>query len=406
VPAGKVGANRDVVADAKRGTDKIYDAAVQKAGNPVRATSKAASGAKSGGGGGFAWKWPKWHGWKAETEGLLDVLGEISGFNDGKRCITQGDAESCVWSVVSVASLFAGPYGVGAVRGAKAVRLGGKYGDELVDAACTLVGSNSFAGDTAVRMGDGSTREIEDVRIGDRVAAADPTTGRAGSFAVTDVITGAGVKRMTEVTVSADGRTSTLTTTDGHPLWADGQWVEAGDLVAGQELYEGTVVGVRSWTEQRTVYNLTVDTVHTFQVVTGDADVLVHNAGKCGKALAKVGAGLGKVRSGLGKAAELGKVGLGKARTGISSAARKGREVAGHLGHLFKKNFYRNPIDYVATQGGKPYWACLVNGAIAGFTLWTSLNPQPKTTIGAAAIACVGTTIKDAWKPGYGDWRK
>ncbi|NUT52811.1 MAG: DNRLRE domain-containing protein [Saccharothrix sp.] len=363
LPAGKVGANRDVVADAKRGTDRIYDAAVQKAGNPVRNTTKASSGSKSGGGG-FAWKWPKWQGWKNEGKGLLDTLGEISGFNDGKRCVTEGDAESCVWSVVSVASLFAGPYGVGAVRAAKGVRLGAKYGDEAVEAACALVAANSFAGDTAVRLGDGSTKAIADVRIGDQVAAADPTTGRTGSFAVTDVITGAGVKGMTEVTVSAGGRTSTLTTTDGHPFWADGRWVEAGDLVAGQRLSEGTVVGVRSWSEQRTVHNLTVDAVHTFQVVAGDADVLVHNAGKCGKALAKVKSGLGAAKNALARGGTAVANGARAVGRGVQSFGRGVANLGKFAARKARIEIKRTSM-YVINNSGRAFRKCVLAPAIA-----------------------------------------
>lgn len=38
------------------------------------------------------------------------------------------------------------------------------------------------------------------------------------------------------------------------------------------------VVGTHAWTEMRTVYNLTVDDMHTYYVAAGSAAVLVHNA--------------------------------------------------------------------------------------------------------------------------------
>ncbi|MEO6086133.1 MAG: RHS repeat-associated core domain-containing protein, partial [Umezawaea sp.] len=320
LPAGTVGASRDVVADTKRGTDKIYDQAVQKAGNPVKNTSNASQPGSGSSSGGSGWKWP---GWKKFGKGLLSAAAEISGFNDGKRCLMEGDLESCAWTVLTVASMFAGPLGVGAVRGARGARLGAKYGDDIVGAACAVIagGGNSFAGDTRVRMGDGSTKAISSVQVGDEVTAADPTTGQTGSYAVTDLIVGSGTKQMTELTVSFEGRTSTLTTTDGHPFWADGKWSEAGDLVAGQRVSEGEIVGTRSWTEQRTVYNLTVDTLHTFHVVTGDADVLVHNAGKCGKALAKVTAGVSKAGRGLASGASAAGRGLSAAGRGLAKGA-------------------------------------------------------------------------------------
>ncbi|GAA1283915.1 LamG-like jellyroll fold domain-containing protein [Saccharothrix xinjiangensis] len=381
-PAGTVGASRDVVADAKRGTDRVYQAAVSKAGNPVRDTSAAAK--SNSGGGGSTWKWP---GWRNIGKGVLAGAAEASGYNDGKKCLTRGDVAGCAWSVVSVASLFGGPIGVGAVRAVRSA----KYADDVVGAACAVVAGNSFAGDTAVRMGDGSTKPIGEVRLGDEVAATDPTTGRTGSYAVTDVITNTGVKEMVEVSVSLDGATSTLTTTGGHPFLADGEWVEARDLEPGRRLSEGVVVGTRSWSEQRTVHNLTVDALHTFHVVAGDADVLVHNAGKCGKALQKVGAGVkwlgGKVSRGAGA--------VGR---GVAGAGRGAWEGAKTVGGLFRKNYLTNPLRYVRENPGRALQQCLgVNAATGAATAWLA-NAKTSVVVTVAAIGCLGSTIKDAWK--------
>jgi hypothetical protein len=207
-------------------------------------------------------------------------------------------------------------------------------------------------------MGDGSTKAIKDVRVGDRVAAADPTTGQSGAFTVTDLITGAGDKRMTGVTVSADGRTSTLTTTDGHPFWADGKWVEAGDLVAGQQLSEGVVVGVRSWTEQQAVYNLTVDTVHTFRVVAGDADVLVHNAGKCGKALAKVRAGATAVKNGVVRGATAVANGARAVGRGVQAVGRGLNNFGKFVARKARIEVKRTGM-YVINNGGRAFRKCV-----------------------------------------------
>ncbi|WP_083752044.1 RHS repeat-associated core domain-containing protein [Saccharothrix sp. ALI-22-I] len=390
VPANKVGTSRDVVADAKRGTDKIYDQAVKKAGNPVQNTSKASQPGSSSGSGGISWKWP---GWKQAAKdfgsGFVEGLAEFSGYNDAKRCITSGDAESCIWTVVSVASVFAGPYGVGAVRAAKGVRMGAKYADDVVNAACTVVAAaddNSFAGDTPVRMGDGSTKAIGSVRVGDQVTAADPTTGQSGSYAVTDVIVGSGTKELTELTVSFEGRTSTLTTTDGHPFWADGKWDEAGDLVVGQRISEGQIVGTRSWTEQRTVYNLTVDTLHTFHVVTGDADVLVHNAGRCRKAWDTVTSGLGKAASALGRAKNA-------VIKPFQAFGRKFSAFRARHGGLRNFLLYR-PYHHVRNQTAKAVTSCLGNAWTAGVTYMSSRKLS--YAVLTFAGACLFTTVKDS----------
>jgi hypothetical protein len=130
-------------------------------------------------------------------------------------------------------------------------------------------------------MADGTTKPIREVRIGDEVTATDPTTGRTGARQVTDLITGTGQKHLVELRVG-DG---TIVATEGHPVWVADRhaWVEAGDLAAGQriEATDGrvaTVTATRSWTEYRQVHNLTVDGLHTYVVVAGATDLLVHNA--------------------------------------------------------------------------------------------------------------------------------
>ena len=157
--------------------------------------------------------------------------------------------------------------------------------------ACAV--GNSFIAGTAVLMADGTRTAIEDVRVGDKVVATDPTTGRTEAKPVTDTITGKGQKRLVELTVDTDGAkgdaTGKLTATDGHPFWvADrGRWVDAKDLKPGDLLRTsaGTYVqvgAVRRFTRAGTVHNLSVDGIHTYHVLAGDQAILVHNAGACG----------------------------------------------------------------------------------------------------------------------------
>ncbi|WP_212908495.1 RHS repeat-associated core domain-containing protein [Streptomyces sp. TS71-3] len=168
----------------------------------------------------------------------------------------------------------------------------GKAVSRVADDVCL---PNSFTGDTPVLMADGTRKPIKDVRVGDKVAATDPETGESGPRTVTTLIKGTGSKHLTEITVATygpgtpggfgDGKSSTLTATDGHPFWVPAlhQWVQASDLKAGQWLQTSagtwiqiTAVGHR--TQQATVYNLTVDGLHTYYVLAGKAPVLVHNS--------------------------------------------------------------------------------------------------------------------------------
>ncbi|MET8261855.1 LamG-like jellyroll fold domain-containing protein [Micromonospora sp. NPDC005205] len=147
---------------------------------------------------------------------------------------------------------------------------------------------NSFTGETRVLMADGSSKRIDEVQVGEKVLATDPTTGRTEERTVTALIVGAGSKDLVEITVDSDGkqgdRTEKLTATAGHPFWIADQsrWVEAKDLANGY-VFEtadhrpASVVAIRKWTEYRQVHNLTVDALHTYFVATGDTSVLVHN---------------------------------------------------------------------------------------------------------------------------------
>jgi hypothetical protein len=116
--------------------------------------------------------------------------------------------------------------------------------------------------------------------------ATDPTTNRTSEREVTDVIVGHGEKELVGVTVATAAGTAHIVATDGHPFWVDdhGVWLDAGDLGTGDELEtaehgRATVVAMRTWKQVRTVYNLTVDGVHTYCVLAGDTPVLVHNCG-------------------------------------------------------------------------------------------------------------------------------
>ncbi|MFI9387758.1 polymorphic toxin-type HINT domain-containing protein [Kutzneria sp. NPDC052558] len=174
----------------------------------------------------------------------------------------------------------------------------GKAEDGLSSALCALF--NSFTASTPVEMADGSQKPISDVHVGDQVLATDPTTGQSADKPVTDVIVGQGLKHLVDVTVvDPDGGQGSVTATSNHPFWVDSQktWINAGNLKTGERLrtddgHSVTVTGLHTHDETTQVYNLTVDGTHTYYVGTGDAQVLVHNAGCFDPT--KTGAGLPK----------------------------------------------------------------------------------------------------------------
>ncbi|PYC69537.1 hypothetical protein C7C46_27970 [Streptomyces tateyamensis] len=150
----------------------------------------------------------------------------------------------------------------------------------------TACGRNSFPAGTPVLMADGTTRPIEQVKIGDLVKATDPTTGVSSSQLVQNTIYTPDDRDFTELTVAApDGTGSTITSTDHHPYWSQSAhaWRDAAALTTGDTLQTADgrtvrITGTRHWTTLQAAYNLTVSNVHTYYVLAGATPVLVHNS--------------------------------------------------------------------------------------------------------------------------------
>ncbi|WP_328468369.1 polymorphic toxin-type HINT domain-containing protein [Actinoplanes sp. NBC_00393] len=244
---------------------------------------------------------------KAEA---ADLFWELSGVGDIVSCIRDGNIEACLWSLAGMLGA------IKAVRaGYKIVKLIPKllkFLDKVKDAKkrreallelakrrkklkdddeepCDASAkANSFLPGTRVLLADGGTRAIEELSIGDSVLATDPVTGVTVAKPVTDTITGAGKKRLVDITVDTDGergdRTATITATHNHPFWipAVSEWFEAEDLAAGQLLRDRDgrnvrITAIRQRDAMARVHNLTVADIHTFYVVVAGTSVLVHN---------------------------------------------------------------------------------------------------------------------------------
>ncbi|MFD4319852.1 polymorphic toxin-type HINT domain-containing protein [Streptomyces sp. NPDC058548] len=147
-----------------------------------------------------------------------------------------------------------------------------------------LTGGNCFLAGTLVLMGDGSTREIQDVEIGDEVLATDPQTGETGARPVTQLIRTEETKNLNTLSIATPDGAETLTATSEHPFWSPSQhaWIAAKDLKQGMTLLtdKGDTVAInRNARSVRYVktYNFTVDDLHTYYVLAGKTPVLVHN---------------------------------------------------------------------------------------------------------------------------------
>ncbi|MFF0148780.1 polymorphic toxin-type HINT domain-containing protein [Amycolatopsis sulphurea] len=225
---------------------------------------------------------------------LLDLIG----YTDAKRCFGEGDVAACLWTVLNVGTLISmagkvpevvaaiAKVGGGLTKFLDEAKTGQKFLEQMrgvvtaAEARCPSV-PNSFSPATPVLLADGSHRPIKDVKAGDAVITTDPITGRTGTRPVSAVIVGSGRKDLVDVT--ADNG-ATIHATAGHPFWVENRrlWAPADHLRIGDRLHDRkdrpvTVSALRSYEEEKVVYNLSVEEMHTYYVEAGGRDVLVHN---------------------------------------------------------------------------------------------------------------------------------
>ncbi|WP_241740846.1 polymorphic toxin-type HINT domain-containing protein [Streptomyces sp. L2] len=146
----------------------------------------------------------------------------------------------------------------------------------------------SFTPDTPVLMDHGKTKPIAEIKPGDKVEAADPATGKhRNPHTVTATHVNHDYDLIDLRIRRTDGTTATVHTNAKHPFWDDTlhTWVPAGQLQPGHALNTATnhhvrVAAVTVRPGDRDMYNLTVDTLHTYYVLAGATPVLVHNCGE------------------------------------------------------------------------------------------------------------------------------
>ncbi|MEU5946736.1 RHS repeat-associated core domain-containing protein [Micromonospora sp. NPDC047465] len=261
-----------------------------------------------------------------------EILQEVLGINDIKACFGGGSLGACISMLIGIipwSKLHRVGELIGAVKKAwhavtnfgrmkawanSVISAVQKQSKAVLDwirsaprgpAGCL----HSFRANTNVRLADGERRPISQVKLGDRVLATDPATGRTTAQRVTALHINRDTD-LTDVTVTVRDKrapakrtsgprlalaglaaagalaagTTVLHTTDHHPFWDQTAkaWVNAAELTVGHELRTtdgrvATVTGVRSYTGAQTMYDLTVDAVHTYHVMAGDTPVLVHN---------------------------------------------------------------------------------------------------------------------------------
>jgi hypothetical protein len=233
--------------------------------------------------------------------GLIPAAGEVCDGIDAAISFSRGDWVGGILSGVSAIPIV-GWLGTGlkAWKNSDKIRDVLKLVDNLKNKKIGCPAPNSFVAGTRVliRSGNGDpandvTENIENIKVGHSVEATDPVARRTAVKPVTALITGTGVKHLVDISVDDDANPDTpaavITATDEHPFWVPTRntWLPAKDLTPDTpvQAYDGTPIQITAVsavrTETTTVYNLTVDDIHTYYVIAGDTPVLVHNANGC-----------------------------------------------------------------------------------------------------------------------------
>ncbi|MCK9794307.1 HINT domain-containing protein [Isoptericola sp. 4D.3] len=225
--------------------------------------------------------------------GVLIVVAAVAAIVSALANITLAATGERSWAEAGIAIAGAALSVIGLGGAAKAatglsraaVKQGMKTGAKK--AWCKVGFGTCFTAGTLVRTADGD-RPIEDLRAGDKVWAHDVAAGGDGWQVVTETFV-----RTTTTLYHLSIGGHTVTTTDEHPFMvANMGWILARDLQPGDLLVtpDGTVTLERVTIDQRgtddpaTVYNIHVETHHTYYVLAGDQPVLVHNSGAHDKA--------------------------------------------------------------------------------------------------------------------------
>ncbi|MFJ3974824.1 RHS repeat-associated core domain-containing protein [Streptomyces sp. NPDC090021] len=259
---------------------------------------------------------------KQITKILMDELGVTAALD----CFSSGDLGACGETALNIASSFAGGIAGKVLKkygwptewkkaGALIKKLGGLALDlvngvkdwfktsEKVEKAkgalaaakarfagsggsCPTSAPHSFLPGTEVLLSDGSTKKIEDVEIGDRVATTDLISGETVTREVVATIVTEDDKNFVDLTVNSGSGDASLVSTVTHPFWveAEQRFVDAGDLRPRMVLRTpaGATVelsGMRFFNEVRRTHDLTIDDIHAYYVLAGTTPLLVHNVG-------------------------------------------------------------------------------------------------------------------------------
>lgn len=144
-----------------------------------------------------------------------------------------------------------------------------------------------FVAGTKVLMADGTTKNIEDVKVGDNVLSYNESTNEYENNVVLKLITNLNTTNLARVNLS-DG--TSIEMNEYHPIYTVEGWKSITNFKGYPTLTENDkilsingeyieILSIERWIEEIpiTTYNLSIANNHNYFV--GKAPILVHNAG-------------------------------------------------------------------------------------------------------------------------------
>jgi hypothetical protein len=222
---------------------------------------------------------------------LLDLLADLIGFTDAKKCVTEGDILACVLTLANFTPGKIFGLGFKIFKNAKKIKnlidkfFDAKKAKKAEEAAEECTGGKCdkpgvcFAPGTLVHTATGLVA-IEELSAGDQVWSRDDQTGDEGFRPIARTFVTLDQPLLALSLEDAGGAVETLEVTAPHPFWIEGRgWVAAGQLQPGDQVAGAggdlRVVENQATGRTTTVYNFEVEEFHTYFVGAGAA--WVHN---------------------------------------------------------------------------------------------------------------------------------
>ena len=132
-----------------------------------------------------------------------------------------------------------------------------------------------FIAGTQIVMADSSLKNIEDIKVGDKIRSYDQLTNTFKEDKIVHVFHDSPEMMMDEYYLLINDN---IGVTTEHPLFINGKWIRADELKVGDPLAQGVVNSIEKVYERVPTYNFETEIYHTYLVKSDDDLIIAHNA--------------------------------------------------------------------------------------------------------------------------------